>query len=257
MNLVDRNVPISACTVAPGRPVAGIVLHHTAGQSDPFPLRGASWHYLVARDGQTVFRDVDEAHAAHHAGATDRWRPNWVQPSPVGVSDINWCSCGIEITYAPQFGEVPSAAQHQVLKELLHHLYAAHGPLPVVLHGEIDLNKWPSEPHGLNLALAGLSERGADGHWLLHPIGEEDVAISPEDQAILDVMHGLGANAGSITGWIEKLGAQDQVIADQAVRIQTLETAAAQVPTHSDIPVPPRVEIVQANGRRDGFIPET
>src|SRR5690348_9581021 len=95
---VDRDIPLDASTPVPRppRPIKGIVLHHTAGGALPFPVRGGSWHWIVDKDG-TIYRDVSEENCAHHVLAGDRWTPSWVVPSPVGVSNINYCTIGIEI----------------------------------------------------------------------------------------------------------------------------------------------------------------
>jgi hypothetical protein len=76
--------------------------------------------------------------------------------------------------------------------------------------------------------------------------GEEDeVARLTDDQrAILETMTALNANAESIATWINKLGAQEQ-------RITELEALAAR-----PAPRAARVEVVQADGRRDGYLPE-
>lgn len=180
MNFYDR--PLGGISPTPytrppyPRPIRGICLHHTATQFDPVPRSAGSWHWLVAADGSLI-RDVAEEDIAHHAGATDRWRPGWVTMSPVGVSDVNWCSIGVELTYAPQDGQVPSDAQHAALNMLLLHLYGRYGPLPIVGHGEIDRSKWPTEPHALNWTAAGIGPPDNAGRWLL-PQRMEDLDVS-------------------------------------------------------------------------------
>src|SRR3954451_3722797 len=74
-------------------PVSMIVLHYTGmpdaqGALDRLtsPEAGVSCHYLVDEDG-TVYRLVDEAKRAWHAGKS-RWR---------GIADVNSASVGIEI----------------------------------------------------------------------------------------------------------------------------------------------------------------
>ena len=79
----------------------------------------------------------------------------------------------------------------------------------------------------------------------------EEPMLPPEDQAILDTMHGLNANAASIADWIKQLGAQAEMIHNQADTIAQLQSAP------QGEPVATRVEVVNASGRRDGFIPET
>src|SRR5687767_3977529 len=110
---VDRDIPMNVCRVAPNHPFKGIVLHHTAGGNLPFPSVNGSWHWIIDKDG-TIFRDVSEENCAFHAANTNRFRPAWVVPTPAhlqSLSDINFCSIGIEIVYAPQNGERPTAAE--------------------------------------------------------------------------------------------------------------------------------------------------
>lgn len=170
MRVIERQIPLDACTVAPGRPIVAIVVHHTATTTLPFPQRSGSWNYAIDRDG-TIYRDVDEANIAHHVGQCDRWRPPWVTrpPAGVGVSDVNWCTLGVEVTYAPQppWEEQPVPEQEKALRELLADLSARYGGLPVVGHGELSTDKWPTEPHGLRWEALGLGPRESDGRWLL------------------------------------------------------------------------------------------
>ena len=166
MKVVDREVALSACTPASGRPIRGVVLHHTAGSSAPQCQRGASWHYCVDKDG-TIYRDVSEQNVAHTTGATDRWRPAWVVAGPGTTSDINWCSIGIEIVYAPQDGEAPTDSQYDSVKVILADLNARYGRLPIVGHGQVDRSKWETEPHGLSWLRLGLGENdGRNGRWI-------------------------------------------------------------------------------------------
>ena len=48
--------------------------------------------------------------------------------------------------------------------------------------------------------------------WLRSLAQEDEMAVSEEDQRILDTVHGLGADADSIVSWINELGADKQVI---------------------------------------------
>ena len=181
MNLVDRNVPLSACTPASNRPIRGVVLHHTATAALPQCRRGASWHYCIDKDG-TIYRDVSEQHVAHTTAATDRWRPAWVVSGPGTTSDVNWCSIGIEIVYAPQDDERPTPAQYAALRALLGDLNARHGSLPVIGHGQVDLSKWPTEPHAVEWLRLGLGEHdGTHGRWVVVPTVEPEVRAAAED----------------------------------------------------------------------------
>jgi hypothetical protein len=179
---VDRNIPLDASTPVPRppRPIKGIVLHHTAGSGLAFPTRGGSWHWIVDKDG-TIYRDVSEENCAHHVLAGDRWTPSWVVPSPVGVSNINYCTVGIEIVYAPQNGEVPTAAQHASIRRLLASIYGRYGRLPVVGHGQLQRDKWETEPHALDWTKAGLGPLDTDGRWLVDdgsPTDASDASVT-------------------------------------------------------------------------------
>lgn len=180
---VDHINPLPYVRPGVPRPVKGIVLHHTASASDPASVRSdASWHWLVGRN--TLYRDVSEDDIAFHVGATDRWRPAWVLASPYGVSDINFCSIGIEITDAPQ--NTPPQPytdfQYTTLAALLRDIYDRYGPLPIVGHGEVDKSRWETEPHGLDWARVGIGARvGNAGHFLMEnvPVVTPDPTLPP------------------------------------------------------------------------------
>jgi hypothetical protein len=217
VNVIRRAIPSDASTFAPNRPVNGVVLHHTAGSTTPYPQRGASWHYVVGPDG-TVFVDVPEDRAAHHCGATDRWRPPWVVRSQVAVSDANYCTLGVEITYAPQWGQVPNAAQHQAVRELLADMYVRRGRLPVVGHGELQLDKWVTEPHALNWTAAGCGERTVNGRYLIVAAPEEP-AMTPAERSILDAATRRSIDDGAELDFL--MGTRD-TLAEQKSSLETL-----------------------------------
>lgn len=258
--IVLVGAPMGSYTLSPTpRPYLGIIPHHTAGPTDPAPKWGASWHYLIQRNEDAegyagILAVVPETGLAHHAGSTDKWRPPWVQNAPGGiVSAANWSALGIEIVYAPQapHNQIPTPAQHRSLKWLIGDLYRRHGRLPVVGHGQIDSQKWPTEPHGLRWEEVGLTRKDANGRWLADEQGAE---MTEEERAIIEVMRGLNANASSIHGWINEIGVHKATIIEQAQRIAQLEASA---PPPGDIPVPLRVEVFHQGGRVDGFIPES
>lgn len=212
--IIERDVPMSACTAAPGRPIRGVVLHHTATQFDPFPASGGSWHYLVRRDG-TIYGDVSVQHAAHHAASTDVWRPPWVVPSQVNVSDINWSSIGVEITYAPQapYYETPNGDQHWALRVLMQDLYARFGPLPVVGHGQIQSDKWATEPHGLDWYACGLTVQDSWGRWLGAEVpvppdtptpGEDETVVDISDEDLKAYLESYGVGVNMETALIQR-----------------------------------------------------
>ena len=135
----------------PNRPISGIVLHHSAGTSLVPPERGRSWHFMIDSSSQaTIYQTIPIRFAAHHVANTDRWRPDWVAKPPRPLtSDMNYCSIGIEIVYAPQppYNQVPSAMQVRRAAELIDDIYSSFPYLPIVGHGEVDTTKWPTEPH--------------------------------------------------------------------------------------------------------------
>lgn len=207
MNIIQRqDVPSSSWTAVSQRRVGAAVIHHTAGPRDsmaPRPRAGASWHYLILGSG-AIWSDVPEQYAAHHVAAANRWRPSWLLPAPpnAGVSDVNVWSCGIELHYAPQspFNEVPTPAQTAALRELLADLERRHGRLPVVGHGQLQLDRWPSEPHGLEWNDLGLTRDAEGTYWRtatpLPPTPpQEEPMPTPEQQLVLDAAarHGLDA----------------------------------------------------------------
>lgn len=185
LDYVTRNY--AHFTAIPKRKIAGVVLHHTATTYDIDTTQSlGGWHWLVGK--QALYRDVPESSAAWHDARTDRWRPPWVTNTPPKyqpLSDINSCSIGIEIAYAPQDEELPSAIQYARLRALLQDIYYRRGQLPIVGHGETDSTRWPTEPHGLDWTRLGCGPRGAQGRYLLIPPPEvPDVSILTNDEAI-------------------------------------------------------------------------
>lgn len=218
---VDQISPLPY-TRAKGRPFAGIVLHHTATSTDPTVRYGGSWHWLVGRS--QLYRDVAEDDIAHHCGATDRWRPPWVAVGPGTVSDINYCSIGIEITYAPQNGETPNDFQEATVKALIADIYARRGPLPVVGHGEVDLSRWPTEPHAFDWLAAGFGPRTDAGRFL-----QETDDMTPAQRQMLDMLTNWNVpDPAALQSW-KTWG--DQTAKDvEALRKEVAALKAAQQP---------------------------
>ena len=118
-------------------PVSMVVLHYTGMETATAALdrltdaeAKVSAHYMIAEDG-TVFRLVDEARRAWHAGKS-YWR---------GISDVNSASVGIEIVNpGHEFGYRPFPdAQMDALIPLLADIVARHGirPSNVVGHSDV------------------------------------------------------------------------------------------------------------------------
>jgi len=236
MNVITRQT--SFYTTAKNRRVTGIVIHHTATTAAVPCHSNGSWHWLIGRDG-AVYRDVPEEHVAWHAASTDRWRPSWVVKGDGRTSDINACSIGIELAYAPQapYSQTPTAQQEAALRELLADIYARRGPLHIVAHGEIALDKWPSEPHALDWVAIGCGLRTEAGRLLVLPPpapGDTDMPLTPEQQSILDsaaTQSAAGntiANGGDLDWW---LGTWHQLASDKESLAQLL--AKSQGETHA------------------------
>lgn len=192
MNVIQQPTPSSAYTRYPGRPVRGACLHHTATTALYAPQRGKSAHRVFMPDG-TIYLQVPLEHAAHTILATDRMRPAWVVRCPDGlVSDANYCTLNYEIVYAPQepYFQGPTAAQHESVRWALQQDYARFGALPIVGHGELQLDKWPSEPHAFNYFAAGVGPmQPGVGRFLI----EEEQVTNP-------------ATDEEIKGWLETAG---------------------------------------------------
>lgn len=160
MQVITRTIPTNCYSVAPNRPVTGIFWHHTATGFDPFPSPNGSWHYLIARNGD-LYIDVPWQYVAYTVKMTDRWRPPWVVAGPGSFSDANWCGIHVEITYAPQEGQTPTVPQHETARWLMDNLLVpAFGRLPAAGHGQVQSDKWPTEPHGWSWSLAGWTPDG-------------------------------------------------------------------------------------------------
>lgn len=233
MNLVERTIPMDACTVLPQRRILGIVLHHTAVPlfgAVPVPKRGASWHYLLLDNG-LVYADVSEEFAAHHVASTSRWHPAWLPTTLVsGVSIANAYTIGIEIQYAPQHGERPTTAQHDALAELLADLYARYGRLPIVGHGELQLDKWATEPHDLDWDRFCDPRVPGEGRYL-REAAQEEPEMSDEDRSILEAAAALGLFDGQalhdLSNWASEIWRQHQDLTAQVADLKAAEGATS------------------------------
>lgn len=158
-----------------------VILHHTGSANVERalatltdPERKVSAHYLIGRDG-TVYRLVDEARRAWHAGAS-----SWG-----GQTDLNSASVGIELDNAGNepFPPVQIEALKVLLGEILprHRIPAAN----VVGHGDVAPGRKADPSHHFpwrDLARAGYglwcepeSDNSAppalDGHLALRALG--------------------------------------------------------------------------------------
>jgi hypothetical protein len=256
LTFIDRLVT-AHYSVYPNRPITGIVLHNTESAG---PLRvdqsQGSWHWLIDHDEDgTLYCDVSEKHAAwgvfatgHSAAsiAKTKWRPPWLVRCPDdGVSDANYCAIHIEMVSYQGYRDdgIPyTRGQYVTLAALIRDLFARRGVLPIVGHGQVQTDR--SDPVAFDWdRLTNLLETT-----------EDDMAKLTDDQrAILDKMAGLNANSGSIDSWVSTIGAYEKEIVPRLQgRISELETLIS-----AQVPIPSRVEVIQANGRRDGFVPET
>lgn len=200
--ILDAYAPSSVYTQYPSRPVRGRVLHHTAApqaSATPQPRLGANWHRIFLPEG-TVLNVVPLMHAAHHDALCDRWRPSWVQrvPYPYFVSDINYCSIGYEIQYAPQapYNEVPTPEQYAALRYVFALDDRQFGPLPTVGHGEVASDKLLCEPCNFDWTEAGFGPRDPQlgRFW----------APTPSQTTDEDMLNPTPTE--TIKGWLESAG---------------------------------------------------
>jgi N-acetylmuramoyl-L-alanine amidase len=154
-------------------PVSLIVLHYTGmpdaeGALDRLtsPEAGVSCHYLVDEDG-TVYRLVDEANRAWHAGKS-RWR---------GIADVNSASVGIEIVNpGHELGYRPFTEQQmEALLPLLGGIVERHNVVPANVVGHSDVAPARKQDPGELFDWARLARHGlaiarptrglVDPHW--------------------------------------------------------------------------------------------
>jgi hypothetical protein len=99
------------------------------------------------------------------------------------VSEANSCTVGIEVvswagSRAAPVGYVNyTDEQYEALTEWIWEMYRRYGPLPVVTHGQLQLDR--TDPVGLDLARVGLVWAG-DGYRLAVPVGDEPSPPSGE-----------------------------------------------------------------------------
>lgn len=198
--VTQQAVPTTAYTIFSNRPIMGIVLHHSAGTGLYQPHAGGSAHRVFMPNGDIVLQ-VHPAYAAHHVLKTDKWRPFWVAKAPGNrVSDMNYCSLGYEIIYAPQepHYQVPTLAQYASIQWAIEQDYLTYGILPIVAHGEVQSDKWATEPHKFDYALAHLTSRSLGGRIWTPPVHiepeppEEEFPLNPTPEELYSYFSQLG-----------------------------------------------------------------
>lgn len=243
MNLVSRSTVYY--TIPPHqRPIKGCVIHNTVTANPATPSANGSWHFQVCRDG-TVEQWVSEAFCAWHVRAADEWRPAWVERAPknAGVSDVNWVSIGIEFVSANGHPTLKpngyTDAQYDAGRELLAVLYREFGPLPVVGHGQLQLDR--TDPVSFQWERAGLGPLTSMGRYLMDE--EDEMArLTDSQREMLSLMEpppaGLYIDASGVRRLVSDLAAVQE--AEAALRKQLEEV------------VPTRPRLVQAVVFDDG-----
>lgn len=137
-----------------GQTVDLVVLHYTAMASAEAalerlcdPVHEVSSHYLIARDG-TIYKLVDEAERAWHAGAG-----SWG-----GVGDVNSSSIGIELDNDGDsaFSDALMASLRTLLKDVM----ARHAVRPQSVIGHSDLAPTRKRDPGPYFDWRGLAKAG-------------------------------------------------------------------------------------------------
>jgi hypothetical protein len=169
------------------RPIVAGVLHDTETLGAVECHSQGSWWLLVDRDA-TTYDDVPAQHCAWHVRAADRWRPSWVRPSPMPLSDVNWCTLGIEVVSHAQYraaGEPFTEAQYAKLRySILPYAKEQYGVAIWAGHGELQADR--SDPVSFDWARAGLSDldRNLGGH-LFQP---EPILPDPQTKGAIIAM---------------------------------------------------------------------
>lgn len=181
MNVIQHST-VYCTRASPRRDPLGVVLHNTVTQTLVAPSPNGSWHYEVDRDG-AVHQYVHDKDYAWHVRACDEWRPPWVRWRDTRVSEPNSCTVGIELVSFAGHPQCPAGytpytgSQYQATRELLALLYGRYGELPVVTHGQLQLDR--TDPVGFDFGLASLTWAG-DGYRLEEETVVEDT--TPEER---------------------------------------------------------------------------
>lgn len=151
LTIVDVDTPVEHCLVPDDvRPITAVILHDTETHANVATRPDGSWHYEIDRDG-TIRAYVSEENIAFHVAAfgdnprLNRGpRPAWLLASPYPVSDVNYCTIGIELVSDAQYraaGQPYTTLQYVALRALLADLGARYGALPIVGHGELQTDR--------------------------------------------------------------------------------------------------------------------
>lgn len=213
MNIVERYSPPEDCIVTGGRQILGVILHDTEGHGEVPTRAEASWHYEIGRLG-TIFRYVDEQNIAFHVRAADRSHPDWLPwTTPYYVSIPNTYTIGIELVSDAEYraaGEPFSDDQYRALAELIQDIQGRYGDIHITTHGALQADR--TDPVAFDWGRLYQPPAAAEGD-------DEMEQLSEGDRAILDLMHGLGANRDSIVEWINQIGAQSQVLDELSAQL--------------------------------------
>jgi hypothetical protein len=213
MQYIDRKATVHRTFFANRPRIAG-VLHDTESLNDLTVDKSAGgWNWLVGREA-VIYRDIDERYAAWHVEATGhtpgsiletRWRPNWLLPCPGGlVSDINYCTIGIEIVSHQQYRDagVPyTDQQYLALAILLADIQSRYGRIPWVGHGQLQTNR--TDPVGFDWGKAGFGSfhAGIGYFWdglaptplPPQPLPPEGITMLNDEEALAQVVTPLWA----------------------------------------------------------------
>lgn len=269
MNITQRPTSFYTRATTP-RPPVGLVIHNTVSLALATPTANGSWHYEVDRDGSVV-QFVPDAGYAWHVRACDRWRPPWMVNRDSRVSEANSCTLGIElVSFAGNSVGVAVAIpytdqQYDTLRALLALLYGRYGVLPVVGHGQLQVDR--SDPVALDYGRAGLVWRG-DGYRYegeqedMARVAELEGLLAEQERQIAELRETIAqrdSRIGSLEEDVEKPLRQEvaslkDTLAKVEPRIAEMEEALRQAVAQA-ARRPERVEVV-VNGERVGYVPE-
>lgn len=197
--IVQQYAPPSSYRVYPNRPITYIGAHHAAdplGGNVPTPKAGSSWHRLFRLD-HVIYHTVPTNAAAHCILKNDLWpnHPSILRCPDGAVSNANYCGLQYEIEYNPADPnfEAPTQSQIEDFKWQVRQDYALFGVIPILPHGMLQSDKWPSEPHLFPWAEAG---------FVWHPNLGYIIETPPPNQ---DPDYMNPATDEHIKGWLETL----------------------------------------------------
>lgn len=117
-----------------------MVIHGTVGTNSLGWLtknpRSVSAHYLIPKDGDVIYRMVDEARGANHAGAaTSRFHLNG---QTYTGGRVNRATIGIELESLQTGRNDYTDAQLLAMGWLINDVRDRHGPIPLLRHAGLD-----------------------------------------------------------------------------------------------------------------------